>query len=171
MSDIKTKYPSADTVAIGITLASLASDTSLLLGRESDLVDNRTNLDLDHLVSGQITVGTSPLVSTAIEVWAYAPTKIVAGTPTYPDVLDGTDSVETMTSANVKSSALRLLWSTAVDTNSDRPYYMPPTSIAQAFGGMPPVWGLFVTQSTTAALHATAGNHFLHYQRQQAQTV
>jgi hypothetical protein len=171
MADITMRYPSANTTALTITLASLASTSAgvLLAGRESTVVDNQTTLDLDHLVSGKIRTGTSPTASRVIEVWAYAPIQIVSGTPSYPDVLDGTDSDETLTSANVKASALRLVWSTLVDATSDRDYFIPPTSIAGLFGDLPPLWGLFVTHDTGVALNSTGSNHFLHYQRFQRQ--
>lgn len=174
MSDIKQKYPasSADTVALTITLASLATDTNLRAGQESTAVDNRTNCDIDHLVSGKITVGTSPTAGRVIEVFAYAPISIASGTPTYPDVFDGTDSAETVTSDNVKYSCLRLLWSTTIDNTTDRVYYMPPTSVAEAFGGeLPPFWGLFVVHNTGVNLNSTGGNQLLHYHRIQKQTV
>lgn len=174
MTDIKSKYPSsnADTVALTITLASLATSSTLLGGRESTAVDNRTNLDLDHLLSGKIRTGTTPTVSKTIEVWVYGPIQVASGTPTYPDVLDGTDSDETLTSANVKYSALRLAHSITVDATSDRDYFIPPTSVAALFGGsLPPFYGVFVTHDTAVNLNSTGGNHYLHYQRVQAQTV
>lgn len=175
MAIIQTLYPqsNADTVALTISLASLASTAAgiLLAGRESTAVDNRTNLDLDHLVSGKIRVGTSPTASRTIEVWAYAPITIASGTPTYPDVLDGTDSDETLTSANVKVSALVPVWATVTDNTSDRDYFIPPISIASLFGKMPPFWGLFVTHDTGVNLNSTGGNHVLAYHRVQAQTV
>lgn len=171
MADIKSKYPSSSTTALTITLASLATSSTLLVGRESNAVDNTSNLDLDHLLSGKITTGTSPTVNTRIEVWVYAPISISSGTPIYPDVFDGTDSAETVTSDNVKSSLLKLAWSTLVDNTSDRTYYMPPTSIASLFGAMPAFWGVFVTHSTAVNLNSTAGNHDLSYYRIQAQTV
>ena len=173
MADIKTKYPQAstDTVALTLTLASLATDTNKLVGRASTAVVNTTNLDLDHLVSGRITTGTSPTVSKTIEVWAYAPIQVASGTPTYPDSITGTDAAKTMTSANVKSAALRLIAVITVDANSDRSYAIPPTSIAQLFGGMPPWWGVFVVHDTGVNLNSTAGNHFITYHRIQAQTV
>lgn len=170
-ADIKTQYPSTDTTALTITLASLPSDTNLLAGQESTAVDNTTNEDLDHLVSGRITLGTSPTASRVIEVWAYAPVSVILGTKTYPDVLDGTDSAETLTSTNVKVSALVRLWSTSTDNTTDRAYYMPPKSIAQAFGAMPTFWGLFVVHSTGVNLNSTAGNQYFHYLRIQAQTI
>ncbi len=170
-SDIKTKYPATSSVALTLSLASLASDTNLLAGRESTAVDNTTNQDIDHIVSGMITAGTTPTVSRTIEVWAYASFKTASGTPTYPDVLDGTDSAETITSANVKNAALRLVASIVVDATTDRAYYFAPVSIAGLFGAMPKFWGLFVVHNTVAALNATGGNHVIEYERIQAQTV
>ena len=171
-SDIKTKYPATSSVAITCAIASLASDTNLLAGRASTAVDNTTNLDLDHLVSGLITAGTSPTVGTTIEVWAYAYRTIASGTPTYPDSITGTDANKTMTSANVKNAALRLVAVITVDNTSNRGYEFPPTSIAGLYGGsMPPFYGLFIVHNTGVALNSTGGNHILHYERVQAQTV
>ena len=87
MADIKTKYPasSADTSAITHALASLADDnTNKLAGAQTDVVNNTSNLDLDHIVSGVIKAGTSPTSGRTIEVWAFAPYKIASGTATYP---------------------------------------------------------------------------------------
>lgn len=171
-ADIKVKYPSTSTTALTLSLASLASDTNLLAGRESTAVDNTSTLDLDHLVSGFITVGTTPTINTVIEVWAYAYQTITTGTPAYPDVFDGTDSNETVTNNGVKYGTLRLVNSIAVTaTTSNVAYPIAPTSIATLFGQMPQFWGLFVVQNTGAALNATGGNHVLHYNRIQAQTV
>jgi hypothetical protein len=171
MSDIKTKYPATSSVALTLTLASLASDTSLLAGRASTAVDNTSNLDIDHLVSGMITTGTSPTVSTKIEVWAYASMKTATGTPTYPDSITGTDANKSITSANVKAPMLRLVAVLTVDATSNRGYYFGPVSIAQLFGGMPKFWGLFVVHNTAVALNATGGNHVIEYERVQFQTV
>ncbi|MES2323280.1 MAG: hypothetical protein V4633_13530 [Pseudomonadota bacterium] len=171
MADIKTKYPATSSVAVTISLASLATSSTLVGGQESTAVDNTTNLDLDHVVSGKIRTGTTPTVSKTIEVWAYASFKTVTGTPTYPDVLDGTDSAETLTSANVKAPMLRNVATMIVDATSDRDYYFAPVSIAALFGAMPKFWGIFVTHDTVAALNATGSNHVIEYERIQAQTV
>ncbi len=96
---------------------------------------------------------------------------MASGTPTYPDSITGTDAAKTMTSVNVMNSVLRPLWTGISDATTGRDFYMPPTSIAQAFGAMPPFWGLFVTHETVAALDSTAGNHTFQYLRVQAQTV
>jgi len=170
-ADIRTKYPSTSTTALTITLASLATSSTWLAGQESTAVEN-SNDDLDHLVSGVIMVGTTPTINTVIEVWAYSYRTISAGTPTYPDVLDGTDSAETLTNAGVKGGALRLVASLAVTaTTSNVGYEFAPTSIASLFGAMPQFWGIFVTHNTGVNLNATGGNHIIHYDRIQAQTV
>ena len=169
-ADIKLKYPSTSSVAITCDVSSLASSTAYA-GRASTAIDNTTNLDLDHIVSGSITLGTTPTASKNVWVYAYAPTKVVTGTPTYPDGITGTDAAKTMTSANVGLNSLVLLWSGVSDATTGRVLDMPPTSIAQKFGVMPPFYGIFVTHDTVAALNSTAGNHFFHYYRIQSQTV
>ena len=145
--------------ALTITLASLPTSSTLLVGRASTAVSNTTDKFLDVSVAGKIMAGASP-TGGVIEVWAYAS---FDGTSTYPDSITGTDADKTMTSANVKSSALKFLWATSVDAVSDRPYFMPPTSIAQVFGQVPSNWGLFVTHSTAVPLNGTGGNHVLSY--------
>ncbi len=172
MADIKTKYPSTSTTAVTLAVASLADDnTNQVAGRAGTAVDNTTNVDLDHLVSGFITAGTSPTASRVIEIWAYAPISMASGTPTYPDSITGTDAAKTMTSLNVKYAALKLVTAMTVDSTSNRAYYFSPVSIAGLFGAMPPFWGLFVVNRTGVALNATGGNHVVTYQRVQAQTV
>ncbi len=170
MASITTSYPSSSTVGLTITLASLASDTNLLAGRASTAVDNSSNLDLDHLVSGSVTMhaSTTPTAGSAVEVWAYAPRSLSSGTATYPDSITGTDANKSMTSANVKNAALRLVASFVVDATTSRVYDVPPTSIAQLFGGAVPYkWGLFVVHGTGAALSAGA----FQYQRIQNQVA
>ena len=169
MADLKLAYGTASDVTI--TLASLASDTNLLAGRESTAVDNTSLLVLDYLVSGKITAGTAPTNtgSKTIEVWAVGSWD---GT-TWPSVFDGTDSDETVTSADIKSSVCRFVAAMACDTTADREYFFGPVSLASAFGGtLPPKFGFFVvhnlrTSATPAvgvALNSTAGNHQIRLQ-------
>lgn len=159
MADVKANYPSASDVTI--TLASLASDTNLLTGRESTAVDNSSNLYLDYLVSGKITTGTSPTTARSIQVWAVGSWD---GT-NWPDVFDGTDSAETITSANHKNSVCRFLAEMATDATSDRTYHFGPVSVASAFGGvLPPKFVVFVTHNTAVNLNSTSGNHQIRLQ-------
>lgn len=174
MPDFFTKYPSTSTVALTVGLASLATNSAnaFTSGRESTAVSNTTNLDLDHLLSGKIRTGTTPTAGRTIAVYVYAPLSVASGTPTYPDVLLGTDANRTITSANVLNGALRLAWAVTVDATSDRDYFMPPTSVASLFGGVLPThWGVYVAHDTAVALNATAGNHSMQYLRVITQSV
>lgn len=159
-ADIKLAYGSS--AAYTITLGALATSSTLVAGRESTAVSNTTNLYLDYLTGGKAQIGTTPTTNTSMELWVYGS---VNDTPTYPDVLDGTDSAETITSAGIKYSALRLLVSMAVDSNtSNRDYWMAPSSIAAAHGGLVPKnHGLFFTHNTGVNLNATDGNHVWNY--------
>jgi len=171
MADFKIKYPATDSVAITCDISSLASSTAWA-GRASTAVDNTTNVDLDHMVSGVIKLGTTPTASKTVSVYVYAPVKVASGVPTYPDSITGTDAAKTMTSENVAISSLLYLWSATTDATTGRNLFMPPTSIAQRFGWvLPPYWGLFVTHDSVAALDSTAGNHYFHYYRIQRQSV
>lgn len=158
MADVKIEYGSS--AAYTITLASLASDSNKLAGRESTAVSNTSNKYLDYLIAGKITTGTSPTAGDVIEVWAYAS---LDDTPTYPDVFDGTDSNETVTSENVKFSALKLIASIAVDSTSDRTYPFGPVSLASLYGAVPKHHGVFVVHNTDVNLNSTGGNHSISY--------
>jgi hypothetical protein len=159
MADLKLAYGTASDVTI--TLASLASDTNLLTGRESDVIDNTSLLVLDYLVSGKIAAGTSPTAARSIEVWAVGSWD---GT-NWPDVFDGTESAETITSADIKASVCRFLAAMATANTTDRVYHFGPVSLASAFGGtLPPKVVLFITHSTGVALNSTSGNHQIRLQ-------
>lgn len=159
-ADIKLAY--ASSAAYTITLASLASSSTFLSGRSSTAVSNTSNLYLDYMVAGVITVGTTPTTSTSIRVYAYGSHD---DTPTYPDVLDGTDSAKTVTSAGILNIALALISILNVDSaTSNRAYPFHPLSLAWAFGGaIPKNHGLFVAHNTDVNLNATGGNHVLNY--------
>lgn len=160
MADIKIAYGTASDLTI--TLASLASDTNLLTGRESATIDNTSTLALDYLLSGKITTGTSPTASRSIEVWAVGSWD---GT-NWPDVFDGTESAETVTSADIKSSICRgPVAAMGTSSTSNVTYHFGPVSLAAIFGGvLPPKVVLFVTHNTAVALNATTGNHQIRVQ-------
>lgn len=141
--------------ALTITLNSLASDTNLLAGRSSVVVDNTSNPNVDELITGIIKTGTSPTVGTTVLIYAWS---ILDDTPTYPDTIAGTDANKTLTSANVQNAgAFKLAQLITVDATSNQTYPFA-FSLASLFGGnMPKKWGLFVVQNTGAALNA-AGN-------------
>jgi len=157
--DIKVVYGTAADATI--TLASLATDSTKLTGRESSAIDNTSTLALDYLVSGKITTGTSPTASKTIEVWCVGSWD---GT-NWPDVFDGTDSAETITSSDIKASVCRLVASMSTSSTSNVTYHFGPCSVASLFGGVvPPKFDFFVTHDTAVNLNATSGNHQIRVQ-------
>lgn len=157
--DIKLVYGTAADATI--TLASLATDSTKLTGRESTAIDNTATLALDYLVSGKITTGTSPTTAKTIEVWCVGSWD---GT-NWPDVFDGTDSAETITSSDIKPSICRLVASMSNSATSNVTYHFGPVSVASLFGGVvPPKFVFFVTHDTAVNLNATAGNHQIRVQ-------
>lgn len=154
-ADVKIAYAASANYAL--TLASLASSSTLVAGRESTAVSNTTNKYLDYLVAGTVRTGTSPTASKTVEVWVYASRN---DTPDYPDVFDGTDSAETVTSADIKRLCLALAAVALTDSTSDRDYPYKPVSIAALHGGTCPMHhGLFLTHDTGVALNSTESNH------------
>lgn len=170
MAVIQLSYPSTSSVAVTITLASLGSGAQGVFtsGRESTAISNETNLDLDHILSGRITTGTSPTASRSINVYVAAPVSMSSGTPTWPDVLDGTDSAETFTSANVMNGIVKLAASMTTDSTSDRTYSFSGVSVASLFGGvLPPEYVVYVAHDSGVNLNATGSNHEISYFRVQ----
>lgn len=155
-----------DSNAITITLASLATSATLVGGRESTVVSNASNMYDDYIVSGQITVGTSPTADKHIRVYCYAPLKVASSTFTYPvataTALTGADAAATFEINQLDQ--LRLADQASVIATSDRAYSFGPFSIAALYDGIVPLtWGLFVTHATAVNLNSTAGNHWFHW--------
>lgn len=156
MADFKQKFGTS--TALTLTLASLASDTNLVAGRESTAVDNTTDLFVDVQVGGKVTTGTSPTAARQIEIWAYGS---YDGT-TYTAGATGSDA--NFAPIVEEKRQLRLL--TVIDTTatSNVTYEWGPVSIAQAFGGyVPKKWGLYVVHNTAVNLNATGSNHEAKY--------
>lgn len=166
MSTASTNYSSTtDSTALTITLASLATSSTQVAGRESTVVDNSSNKYMDARVFGQITTGTSPTTAKSIVIWIYAPTKIVSSTFTYPVAtttnLTASDAAATFEAE--QRNMLRLGAAIQINSTSDRAYSFS-FSIASKFGGVMPVkWGLWVTHDTGVNLNSTSGNHWIHY--------
>jgi len=161
MSTVAISYAASATITIAPENVATSSDFTA--GVESTAIDNSSNLYVDALVSGTWTSGTTPTTNTQVCVYAYAQRD---DSPTYPDTIDGTSSAETITSAGILASALRLLGVMTVDsTTSNRAYSLAPCSVAQAFGGiLPQRWGIFIAHNTGVNSNSTAGNHVWKYQ-------
>ncbi len=156
-NSILKKYGSKTTLTAAV--ASLASDTNLLAGIESSVIDNTTDGFDDILVSGKATTGTSPTASRQIEVWAVA-----WDGANWPDVFDGTTSGETITSSDIKNSICKAVAIMSTNATSDRTYHFTGASLRAAFNGeLPSKVVLFIVHNTGVALNATAGNHEFSY--------
>jgi hypothetical protein len=138
-------------------LSALASSATFVAGRESSQVDNTTNKYVDVLVSGSVSVGTTPTANTSILVYVYGADTSLATTAI--DVLDGTDSAETLTNVGILN-ALRLGAAINVPAaTTDVQYFVLPFSVAALFGGVvPKFWGLFVAHNTAVNLRSNAIN-------------
>jgi len=161
MSTVAISYAASATITIAPE--NVASSSDFTAGVESTAIDNSSNLYVDALVAGTWTSGTTPTTNTQVCVYVYAQRD---DAPTYPDTIDGTSSAETITSAGILASALRLLGVMTVDSNtSNRAYWLAPCSVAQAFGGiLPQRWGIFISHNTGVNSNTTAGNHVWKYQ-------
>jgi hypothetical protein len=150
-----------DTNALTITLASLATSSSLLVGRESTVISNLSALYVDAMVMGQIMTGTSPTAGN-INVWAYGINKLASSAASYPSPLTGSDAALTVV-AETLTCDFALVQSIPTNTTSNQAYTLRPASIRELFGAMPLKWGIFVTHNTAVNLNSTAGNHWIHY--------
>lgn len=154
--DVKIAYAASS--AVTITLASLASDANLLAGRESTLVDNSSNKYIDYLLAGQITQGTTPTAAKVIYVYVVS----LANDSTWPDVFDGTDSNETVTTANIRDSACKLAAVINTTSTSDQVNWFGAVSVASLFNGKVPLkFVVFVVHNTAVNFNATGGNHII----------
>jgi hypothetical protein len=144
------------------TLASLATDTNLLVGRQTTVVSNTTTLADDYLVSGKIKCGTTPTVAKQIEVWVFGDID-TAGT--YQDAFAGTDAGRTISFANLKPLEMRNVATWVLDSGATTGsvMYFNNISLKGLFGYVPGNHGLWVVHNTVAALDATGGSHVLSY--------
>jgi hypothetical protein len=155
---ILTKYGSKTTLTAALN--SVASDTNLLSGVESSVIDNTSDGFTDILISGYWTSGTSPTASRQVEVWA-----IAWDGADFPDVFDGTTSAETITSSDIKNGICKAVAILSTNNTSDRTYYFSGASLREAFRGeLPSKCVLFITHNTGVNSNSTAGNFELSYQ-------
>jgi hypothetical protein len=126
------------------SLNSLAASAGGLGGAESTAVDNSSNLYMDYLLAGSFTAGSANTQVGVIEVHAVG----MLDDTTWPDVFDGTDSTETITSAGVKNGVCRIVAAITAESSASRVYSFGPVSVASAFGGVVPrKFVVFVTHA------------------------
>ena len=150
-------------MAINISYAAAASitltATSLADGswRQSDSVDNGTNLYVDALVGGSVQMAASTLNST-VDIYAYG----TYDDGTFSGGASGSDGAFT---ANGNERAFKYLGSVVSGSTSNVDYVWGPFSVAAAFGGtLPEQWGIVYENNSGASLHATGTNNEVQYQ-------
>lgn len=152
---------SGDT-AITFDISSLATSSTFVAGRESTQIDNTSNKYIDAIVFCKGVTGhasTAPTVGQLIGLWVWGASVSLATTPI--DVLDGTDSNETLGHVSVLNS-LKLAGQASVTVaTAGLTYYFMPFSVARLFGGvLPPFWGLYLAHNHTGALAASQASQF-----------
>ena len=154
MADIKQAYAASNNLTV-TNLHSLPSSATWVAGWESGAIDNTTNLYLDYLVSGKVTVGNTATVG-QIRVYIVG----MLDDSTWPDVLDGTESTETWTDTEIRDGCSKLGAVIEVDADggTDDVYFFGPFSVAALFGGMCPAkFVVFIAHSSGVNL-AASGN-------------
>jgi hypothetical protein len=143
--------------AITFDVSSLGTSSTFVAGRESTEIDNTTNKYMDCLVTCDGILGhasTAPTVGQQIQLYAWGADTSLATTAI--DVLDGTDSAETLGHVSVLNSFCFVAAPTVTVATAGLKYYFMPFSIASLFGGvMPKFWGLFLAHNHTGALAAS----------------
>ena len=156
---LTTTYSGASATTITMDLSALAASSTFVAGRESSQIDNTSNKYIDAIVYGWVIVGTTPTLPCSFNVYVWGNDVSLATTAI--DVLDGTDSAETLTNTTVLNSALQLARTSSILVNtSDTKYVVKPFSVAKALqlDVLPPFWGLYCSHNMTAALKTDAGN-------------
>jgi len=147
--DILRKYGSSSNLTV-TALQSLAASATWVAGWESALIDNSSAGYDDFAITAKIIVGAAP---TAGEVRMYLVAML--DDSTWPDVFDGTESVETITSTGIRDAICKFAASIATDATASRSYYLHCPSAKLAFGGsLPAKFIVFITHSTVQALAA-----------------
>lgn len=157
MATATINYSSNTTITM--TLSNLASNSTLVAGRESNQIDNTTDKYIDAIVEGSISVGTTPSVNGSMAVFVWGSDTSLATAPI--NTLTGVDSAKTIDQLGILHSALKLAATATVSTSTNNlAYPISPFSVAQLFGGiLPKYWGLYVAHNTGVNLRSDGVNN------------
>lgn len=150
--------------AITFDVSSLGASSTFLAGRESTQIDNTTNKFVDAIVTCDGILGhasTAPTVGQQIQLYLWGSDVSLATTPI--DVLDGTDSAETLAHDSVRQSLRLVAAPTVTVATAGLKYYIMPFSVASYFDQMPKFWGLFLAHNHTGALAASQSGIWSYY--------
>lgn len=152
-----TNFQASFVASAALTLtswATLASDTNLLAGASTAVVDNgATGAPLEIGITAQVKNGTTPTTAKEIDIYAWCK----QDDSTYPDAISGSDAAITISSATALSEALALAVSFASTTTTGSTYptgwhTMRMLALSPLFGGiLPRYWGLWIVHNSVAA--------------------
>ena len=152
VGDVLQKYAAFSTLT-QTALDALASSSTHLSGWESDAIDNSSAGYLDYEINAVLQVESAGLSVGELRMYLVAELNDSA----WPDVFDGTQSAETVTSSDIRDAICVLAAVTATDTTASRTYALQCPSARAVFkGNLPRKFVVFITQSTGAALESTA---------------
>lgn len=161
MATITTITYSSNT-AITFDISSLGTSSTFVSGRESTEIDNTSNFYVDALVNIDGITGhasTAPTIGQVIRLYLWGADTSLGTTPI--DVLDGTDSAETLGHVSVLNSLILVREAVVTVATAGLVYYLQPFSVASFFGGlMPKFWGLYLAHNHTGALAASQSGLF-----------
>lgn len=148
--DLKLKYGTDVTVTM-TGIEDVDSSQTWVGGWTSNSVNNTSTLAVDYLLSGQFTTESTNRQAGYIYVYVYGSFN---STPTWPDIFsagtEGSVGAATIHDTEQRDGGMRLIAALEVDNGASEVYTFPPTSIAQAFGGVVPTyWAIWVTSNAT----------------------
>ena len=157
-----TNFQAAFTASASLTITSfnsLASDSNLLAGASSAVVDNgATAAPLEQWVSAQIKNGTTPTASKQVNLYLWSK----LNDSTYPDAISGSDATISISSTEAVQFALKLAaaWPSSTTTGGTYPagwHTLGSMAFSQIFGFIPRYWGAWIVHDSVAAF-ASSGH-------------
>jgi hypothetical protein len=145
--DIKIAYAASSNLDV-TSLPGLDSSQTWVLGWESAAIDNTTNKYRDYLVTGKLVAEGANNQVGQIRVYVVA----MLDDSTWPDVFDGTESTETVSTTSIRDSICKLGAVMATTADASGTYLFGPFSVASLFGGVCPAkFVIFITGNPTSS--------------------
>lgn len=151
----------AASAALTVTaLHSLAASSTGVAGWSSASVDNTTDCYLDYLYSGSFAAHASGQQYGHLDIFVVCPVDFSTTWPVASSGAFGTQGAVTLPATYAKRCVGRLIASIEADGSASAVHNLPPTGIAQLFGGfVPPVHCLFIRSNwSTGTALASSGS-------------
>lgn len=150
-------------IAITFDISSLAASSTFVAGRESTQIDNTSDKYMDAIVNVKGIAGhasTAPTVGQMMRLFVWGADTSLATTAI--DVLDGTDSAETLTHVGVLNSLHEVPSAVVTVATANLLHYFQPFSVCEVLGlrVLPKFWGLFFAHNHNGALAGSQSGLF-----------